>query len=131
MAALTRDDQAKAVGDALAQWLAAAKSFDAAHAADVAALKESNEAFTAYNLVAYKLIEHTGATEEEQIDALQKKIAYNAALKRYNDAFAVTAAASKGRNDARAILRPAVDALDTNPGEIENTGGTIIGGATS
>jgi hypothetical protein len=121
-----RQQQADRVTAALADWVNKSVAFDNAHAADMAAMQASNDAFRAFNAVSDRLAEGArGYTDEQIIEARQLKIKREKARKVYDDAFLVTAAASTARNDARATLLNAVTALDQT-GEQENMGGTIL-----
>jgi len=122
-----RQSQYNAVTAAAAQWFAAVQDFDAKHAADIAAKDASNAAYRAFNAVSDRLADGArGYTDEQIIEARQLKIKYEKLRPLYDVAFQATSAASTARNDAWQKLAAATEDCKTNPGELENMGGTIL-----
>lgn len=123
---MSRKQQADTVRTLLNQWQSAAEAFDQATSALETAQNNSNAAFRAYNAVAWKLQEHSGASDADKVAALQLKIASDTAAAAIPPLFSSAANASQLRGGLEVQLRAATDALSLNPGAVENMGGTPL-----
>lgn len=107
---------------------AAAVDFDTATAALEAQQNDATAKFRAYNAVAWMLGPDVrgAASDQQKIDAMQKKIAYEASAAAVPALFAAASAASQARGGAWQQLNGVVQSLLQNPGASENMGGTTL-----
>ena len=118
-----RKVQADLVRDLTNQWESAANNFDSATVAVEGAQGFSAAAFRAYNTVAWKIQEHSGASDAEKMDAFSKKITSDTAAAAVPPLMDAATVASLARGAVQIKLDAATAALKENPGAVENTGG--------
>lgn len=116
-------EQRKAQGDAVRslvdQWEKAANATDTAEAAFKAAQADQLAKFRAYNLVSWKLLDHSGASDQEKIEAYQLKIASDTATQALPALQAASTAAYQARGAIELQADKATDALKNDPGAVE------------
>lgn len=108
---------------------AATQEFDARTAEIEAAQAASNDLARRANEVAWKLVEHSGASHADKAAAEQlAQQAEEAKIKSANNSplFQAAVAASQSRGAAWLALEATVQSLRDNPGAIENMAGTPL-----
>jgi hypothetical protein len=122
-----RQQQADAVTSAVATWLAGVNAWDAATADLEAAQAANNAAFRAWNAVAWKTDEHSGASATDKAQAFVLKAAWEDAAQKVPPLMQAAVAAANQRNIGQNAVTSAGEALKQNPGAVENMGGTLLG----